>query len=167
LLLLTQPLIDGTGAAPRKLQQVLVDGKKIVAIGRHLALPDDAILYDLHGKVLMPGIIDSHVHFGNGYRVGLAGPHETEEYKDMRNMCLAHGVTTIRSGAGLCQEQRTVQLCGETGMTMGDVILGYIMSQPLQIIPVVQPNIRSQFKSTFHAIGARLTPEQIRFILAP
>jgi len=100
-------LIDGTGAAPRKLQQVLVDGKKIVAIGRHLALPDDAILYDLHGKVLMPGIIDSHAHFGNGYRVGLAGPHETEEYKDMRNMCLAHGVTTIRSGADYMH-----QICG-------------------------------------------------------
>ena len=65
----------------------------------------------------------------------------------------------------LIRAQRAQVICEETGMTMGDVILGYVMSQPIQCIPVVQPNTMSQFESTFHSIGARLTPEQMRFIM--
>jgi len=61
--------------------------------------------------------------------------------------------------------QRVYQICEETGMTVSDVILGYLMSLDNQVIPVVQPNTTSQFASTFHAIDAKLTPEQIRFIM--
>ena len=65
----------------------------------------------------------------------------------------------------LIRAQRAQELCKETGMTMNDVLIGYVMSQEMQGIPIVQPNTMEQFETTFHAIGVRLTQEQIRFIL--
>ncbi len=91
-------LIDGTGALPRKNQRVLIEGDKIISIGRYIPIPEDAQVIDLKGKTLMPGLIDSHIHMGNGYRKGIASGEETNEYLDMRNVCLASGVTSIRSG---------------------------------------------------------------------
>ena len=61
--------------------------------------------------------------------------------------------------------RRAMQICEETGMTISDVILGYVMSQSIQGIPIVQPDTMSQFETAFHAVDANLTPEQIRFIL--
>jgi aryl-alcohol dehydrogenase-like predicted oxidoreductase len=61
---------------------------------------------------------------------------------------------------------RAQQLCEETGMTMSDVVLGYVMSQPIQGIPIVQPDTAEQFEMAFHSVRAHLAPEQIRFILA-
>ncbi len=95
--LVNATVIDGTGAAPRPCQRVLVDGEKIFAIGRKIAIPEDAEIVDLQGRFLLPGLIDAHVHFGNGYRKGIASAEETDSYRDMRNLCLANGVTTVRS----------------------------------------------------------------------
>ncbi len=59
-------LIDGTGAAPRRDMAVITDGPLIEA-----ALPADRLtpaqiagahVVDLHGRFLLPGLIDSHQH---------------------------------------------------------------------------------------------------------
>ncbi len=61
-------IIDGTGAAPRDGQALLVDGNRIAAIGVEAAirqshnLPPDTKQIDLKGKTLLPGFIDCHVH---------------------------------------------------------------------------------------------------------
>lgn len=57
-------LIDGTGAAPRDNQAVLIDDQRIVAVGpeQSLDVPLDVERYDLQGKTLLPGFIDCHVH---------------------------------------------------------------------------------------------------------
>ena len=91
-------LIDGTGTPARKRQRVLVNKSRIEAIGRFIDIPEGTEVIDLKGKTLMPGLIDSHVHYGNGYRKGIASPEETNNYQDMRNNALAFGVTCIRSG---------------------------------------------------------------------
>jgi imidazolonepropionase-like amidohydrolase len=43
---------------------VLVEGGRIVAVGEHVEIPEDAQVYDATGKVVMPGLIDAHCHVG-------------------------------------------------------------------------------------------------------
>ena len=40
---------------------LLVEGKKILGVGRDIR-PEDAEVVDCSGKILMPGLIDVHVH---------------------------------------------------------------------------------------------------------
>src|SRR6476660_3851737 len=62
-------LIDGTGTAPMDGATVVVEGRTITAT-RHAdvlsrgdpRLLDEAVVYDLGGRTLMPGLIDGHVH---------------------------------------------------------------------------------------------------------
>ena len=54
-------VFDGTGA-PAKVADVLVDGERIVAVGKHLDVPADARRVDGRGKTLIPGLHDLHTH---------------------------------------------------------------------------------------------------------
>jgi imidazolonepropionase-like amidohydrolase len=55
-------LIDGTGAPPREHVSILVRDGRIAAIGSDLAA-GDAVVLDAAGATVLPGLIDSHVHF--------------------------------------------------------------------------------------------------------
>ena len=91
-------LIDGTGSAPVAGATVLVDGKKIAAAGRNVAAPSNATVIDLKGMTLLPGLMDSHVHFGDrDYPPGLNNAKNSFSYAGMRDAALAWGVTTMRS----------------------------------------------------------------------
>ena len=41
---------------------ILIEDGKIAAIGTNLSANDDAIVYDLAGNLITPGLIDIHVH---------------------------------------------------------------------------------------------------------
>ena len=41
---------------------VLVDGKKIAAVGKKIRLPKGAVSIDAHGAYISPGFIDTHIH---------------------------------------------------------------------------------------------------------
>lgn len=56
-------LIDGTGASPLKNSLVIIEGKKIVYSGEMKSLPDTYKIIDISDKVIMPGLIDTHLHF--------------------------------------------------------------------------------------------------------
>lgn len=43
---------------------VIIENGKIVKIGYNLATPEDAEVFDCHGKYLFPGFIDVHTHLG-------------------------------------------------------------------------------------------------------
>ena len=43
---------------------VLVDDGRIVAVGAEVDVPADAQVYDVTGKVVLPGLIDAHCHVG-------------------------------------------------------------------------------------------------------
>ena len=43
-------------------EDVLIDGEKIVKVGRNLEA-EDAQVVDVNGKLLFPGFIDGHTHF--------------------------------------------------------------------------------------------------------
>ncbi len=105
-------LIDGTGAEPRKGMRVLLDGKKISAVGRYLLIPEKAEVIDLKGRVLMPGLIDAHSHLGDHPykdRPGIDSAEKSNNYAQMREMTLEAGVTTIRSCGDYMQDTALVR----------------------------------------------------------
>ena len=57
-------LIDGTGAEPVENSAVVIDGKTIKAAGSRGAVrvPSDAEVVDAGGRIVMPGLIESHNH---------------------------------------------------------------------------------------------------------
>jgi hypothetical protein len=87
-------LIDGTGAAPLEHATVIVRGETIEAAGVAAAVhvPSGARITDLHGKVLMPGLADMHVHLVGGW-----DGHATDMlgYRRYMNALLYAGVTTV------------------------------------------------------------------------
>ncbi|HEU4429604.1 MAG TPA: amidohydrolase family protein [Myxococcota bacterium] len=59
-------LIDGSGTAPLQNAIVLIEGERIRAVGRDLAIPEGARVIDLGGATLLPGLIDCHTHVTSG-----------------------------------------------------------------------------------------------------
>jgi imidazolonepropionase-like amidohydrolase len=56
-------LIDGTGAPPQGDMSVVVDGDRIAAVTPSaIAGPAKGTVIDGHGKYLMPGLMDVHIH---------------------------------------------------------------------------------------------------------
>ncbi len=56
-------LIDGTGRAATENASVLVEGDRIVAAGSGIDVAEEARVVDVRGRWIVPGLIDSHVHF--------------------------------------------------------------------------------------------------------
>lgn len=75
---------DGASMIPG--QTVLVANQKIVDIAPAAVIPHDATILDGSGKFLIPGLVDSHVHFKNS-------PNDLLLF-------LANGVTSIRDMGG-------------------------------------------------------------------
>jgi imidazolonepropionase-like amidohydrolase len=57
-------VIDGTGAAPRADQTVILSGGRIAAVGPDaaVAIPADALVRDYSGYALLPGLVGMHDH---------------------------------------------------------------------------------------------------------
>jgi imidazolonepropionase-like amidohydrolase len=93
-------LIDGTGTAPQKNIQIIVQGHKISAVGRDLKPPGGALIIDLSGETVLPGFIDSHVHLA--FRTLGDGDWQhatlTMEPADLALLGAAHAVQTLLAG---------------------------------------------------------------------
>lgn len=92
-------VIDGTGAAARDRQTIIIKGRNIAAFGDtdRITPPDGTTMVDLTGKTVIPGIVMMHEHlyYPNGPQVyGQLGRSFTRLY-------LAGGVTTIRTGGNV------------------------------------------------------------------
>jgi imidazolonepropionase-like amidohydrolase len=60
-------LIDGTGHAPQPDMTVTVDGERIVSVSPSAITPSPkGKRIDAHGKYLMPGLMDVHIHLHGG-----------------------------------------------------------------------------------------------------
>jgi imidazolonepropionase-like amidohydrolase len=57
-------LLDGYDVPPLHRAAILIEGNRIVKVGRsgEVAIPPDAQIIDTSGRVMMPGLIDVHVH---------------------------------------------------------------------------------------------------------
>lgn len=91
-------LFDGTGTPVRPNQSVVIEGERIAAIfpTGSRALPAGAKVYDLTGRFLIPGLIDTHVH------VATDPSGEDSRARTERRMrgALLGGVTAVRDMAG-------------------------------------------------------------------
>jgi len=91
-------VIDGTGAAPRADQTLVIADGKIAAIGdaSSIKIPESAKVLDLSGRTVIPGLVGMHDHM---YYPAPGGPPPLypEHAASFPRLYLAGGVTTIRT----------------------------------------------------------------------
>ncbi len=87
-------LIDGTGVAPLADAVIAVRGKQIVAVGpaKSVKVPKNAKRLDLAGLVVLPGLIDSHIHYGFEILRGGGGGEAHAKLQEFIDC----GVTTVK-----------------------------------------------------------------------
>ncbi|MGD8602734.1 MAG: hydrolase, partial [Gemmatimonadota bacterium] len=91
-------LIDGTGAPPIEDAAISVRGNSIVTVGSRRELlsgpsaPRDAIVINLGGGYVIPGLIDAHVHLATA-------PDRPNAEAELHRL-LYSGVTAVRDMAG-------------------------------------------------------------------
>lgn len=114
-------VIDGTGAAPRPHQTLVIRGDRIAAAGPvdSVAVPAGAEVLDLGGRFVTPGFVDLHVHF----------PSDISVHQAMLDRLLEYGVTTVlnpgaRPGAGVAlrEQIRLGERRGPRMLTAGPII---------------------------------------------
>ena len=105
---------------------VVVDGNRIAAVGdAGTAIPDDAVVIDVTGKTIMPGLIDAHAH-GAQSRGVLIPEQNFENYAT-----LALGVTTAFDPSNEAtsifaadEMQRTGRILAPRLFSTGNVVYG-------------------------------------------
>ena len=92
-------VIDGTGAAAREGQTVLVRDGRIVAVDAtaRVTIPTGAQVIDLAGKSLIPGLVMVHEHLFYPTGPGIYG-NLSESFS---RLYLAGGVTSMRTGGNM------------------------------------------------------------------
>lgn len=100
-------LIDGSGNEPYNNGTVLIDGERITAAGPESAvsIPRDTTVIDAQGASVLPGLIDTHVHFMLEYPHlirALATPPSLSVLLTIPRLraTLNAGITTVRDAGG-------------------------------------------------------------------
>lgn len=94
-------LIDGTGAAPVVNSLVLVEDDKIAYAGADKEIGPDYDVVDATGKTVMPGLIDSHLHFSGNLTDDDSDwvledvVQKTVVAVQQAHECLENGLTTV------------------------------------------------------------------------
>lgn len=66
---------------------ILIDGGKIVKLGKGLEIPEGTEVFDAGGRNVYPGFVDAHSHLGlDGYGIG----YEGQDYNEMNDIVAAH-----------------------------------------------------------------------------
>ena len=91
-------VIDGTGAAPRDDQTIVIGNGKIQSIGPSTtaSVPANVQTLDLRGYTVLPGLVGMHDHMF--FPMGGSPPMYSDMGTSFPRLYLALGVTTIRTG---------------------------------------------------------------------
>lgn len=94
-------LVDGTGAAPVNDSLVLVEDDKLTYAGRRTEIPEGFELRDVSGRTVMPGLVDTHLHFSgnltdndNDWVIESVAQKQACAVKQAYD-ALTHGLTTV------------------------------------------------------------------------
>jgi imidazolonepropionase-like amidohydrolase len=122
-------------APPIPVGTVVVAGGKIVAIGPSVStpVPADAVRIECAGKVIMPGLVDTHSHVGGGWGGDASGPIQPDvRILDSINVrdagfrkAVAGGLTTlnIMPGSGHLLSGQTVYAKLRKASTIDDILI--------------------------------------------
>src|SRR5919108_3213913 len=101
-------LIDGTGGAPVKDAVIVIDGRKIAAVGPRdrVTIPTGARKVNVAGKYIIPGMMDANVHLVLGSSIEFIVRYEGR-YEDLieeaAQVTLKNGLTTVFDSWGPLQ----------------------------------------------------------------
>ncbi len=94
-------VVDGSGGAPMENATLVIDGQRIVAVGRGegMSIPVGARVIDLRGKTIIPGLISAHSHLGlvNGASTASAENYTRENVARQLAQYERYGVTAVMS----------------------------------------------------------------------
>src|SRR5437763_17154093 len=100
-------IIDGNGSDPLTGMTLLIEDERIKAIDHkdRITIPRGTTVIDARGGSILPGLIDTHVHFALEYPDvlrGLLTPPSLRLFQTIPRMhaTLEAGVTTVRDAAG-------------------------------------------------------------------
>jgi imidazolonepropionase-like amidohydrolase len=122
---------------------VVVAGGKIMAVGPCVStpVPADAERIDCAGKVIMPGLVDTHSHIGGGWGGDASGPIQPDvRVLDSINVrdagfrkAVAGGLTTlnIMPGSGHLLSGQTVYAKLRKASTIDDILIRDATGRPL------------------------------------
>ncbi len=111
---------------------VVVTNRRITAVGADAAIPAGAQVIDLHGKALLPGLVDvhAHLHYASG------DIHPNQEWRHLVN--LAYGVTTVFDPSaandlvfGQAEEIQSGRMDGPRVLSTGNILYGALDNQSL------------------------------------
>jgi imidazolonepropionase-like amidohydrolase len=173
-------VIDGNGGKPITNGVVLIDGRRIKAVGpaSRVAIPADAQRIDVSGKYIVPGLMDANVHlvpwpswtyieflarYENNFQ-GIAA--------EAAQIALKHGFTTVFDSMGPAPPEMVVrdrinrgELEGARIFVAGDIV-GFraVFTTPESIASAskaFQARINAQFEMNGGPDLAWMTPQQV------
>ncbi len=152
-------VIDGTGAAARSNQTVLIEDGRITGLGAagEVTLADDAVVLDLTGHTVVPGLVGLHNHMF----FTSAGGRASQANFTAPRLYLASGVTTIRTtGSRRPYDDINVRADIERGLTPGPrihITAPYItgMDGATQMAQIGSPEQARRFVSYWASEGAQ------------
>lgn len=125
-------IVDGTQDMPTDTVDIVIENNKFAEIGRRIAIRS-ANEIDLKGKIVMPGLIDCHVHViattaNLGFNADLPNSWVTLKSAEIMKSMLMRGFTTVRDLGGA---DRGLQKAIEDGLIDAPrlVICGKALSQ--------------------------------------
>lgn len=133
MLFINASLVDGNSEEPLKNHQLLIRDGRIAEVSASAIDAADAIVVDLAGKTLMPGLIDCHVHVvassaNLGANALLPDSLVAARAAKLMNEMLMRGFTTVRDVGGADYGLKQAQ---EEGLINGPrlVVCGKALSQ--------------------------------------
>jgi len=92
-------VINGNGGAAVESAMILIEGERIVAVGRDLKIPADAQVIDLTHATMLPGLIDTHTHLTYHYDTTADEKPAVTAIYSARNaeLTLGAGFTSVRN----------------------------------------------------------------------
>ena len=114
---------------------LIISGGKIIAVGSRssVSIPSGAEVIEVNGKVIMPGLVDTHSHVGGGSGGDGSGPIQPEtrilDSINVRDNSLmrarAGGITTVNvmPGSGHLSSGQTLYLKLRSGKIVDDLLI--------------------------------------------
>ena len=104
LLLRNARIVDGSATEPSDPVDIAIEGDRFVEVGRGITFAADETL-DLDGQIVMPGLIDCHVHViattaDLGSNAELPNSWVSLKSAELMNAMLMRGFTTVRDLGG-------------------------------------------------------------------